>query len=68
VRTGRLLFETDRTARQRFEMVACSMYAAFNVERRAILEDVRRRGTVYRASRALLDDASLNDTPDADDG
>jgi len=42
-----LLFERDQTARLRFEPAACSGYARLNEERRAILDQVRREGTVY---------------------
>ena len=42
-----LLFERDQTARLRFETAACSGYARLNEERRAILDQVRREGTVY---------------------
>ena len=44
---GRVLFARDETARQRFEMTALSAYARLNEERRGILEDIRRRGTVH---------------------
>jgi len=42
-----LLFERDPAARLRFETAACSAYARLNEERRAILDQVRREGTVY---------------------
>jgi predicted nucleotidyltransferase len=42
-----LLFERDQAARLRFETAACSGYARLNEERRAILDQVRREGTVY---------------------
>ena len=42
-----LLFERDHAARLRFETAACSGYARLNEERRAILDQVRREGTVY---------------------
>ena len=42
-----LLFEHDPAARLRFETAACSGYARLNEERRAILDQVRREGTVY---------------------
>ena len=42
-----LLFERDTPARLRFETAACSGYARLNEERRAILDQVRREGTVY---------------------
>lgn len=45
--TGTVLAETDRTARQQFEMRVCSAYAMLNEERAGILEDVQARGRVY---------------------
>jgi predicted nucleotidyltransferase len=45
--TGTVLVETDRTARQQFEMRVCSAYALLNEERAEILEDVQTRGRVY---------------------
>ena len=42
-----LLFERDTSARQRFETAACSAYARLNEERRVILEQIRKEGTVY---------------------
>lgn len=42
-----LLFDSDPAARLRFETAACSGYARLNEERRAILDQVRREGTVY---------------------
>jgi predicted nucleotidyltransferase len=42
-----LLFDSDPAARLRFETSACSAYARLNEERRAILDQVRREGTVY---------------------
>ncbi|MCR4308525.1 MAG: nucleotidyltransferase domain-containing protein [Deltaproteobacteria bacterium] len=42
-----LLFERDPSVRLRFETAACSAYARLNEERRAILDQVRREGTVY---------------------
>jgi uncharacterized protein len=44
---GRVLYERDADERARFEMHALSRYAHLNEERRAILEDVARRGSVY---------------------
>ena len=38
VRTGRILLESDRTARQEFEMYTLSDYARLNTERRPVLE------------------------------
>ncbi|PJB32602.1 MAG: nucleotidyltransferase domain-containing protein [Deltaproteobacteria bacterium CG_4_9_14_3_um_filter_65_9] len=42
-----LLFDGGPAARLRFETAACSGYARLNEERRAILDQVRREGTVY---------------------
>lgn len=42
-----VLFEADRSALQRFEAFALSDYARLNEERRGILEDARRTGTVH---------------------
>jgi len=42
-----LLFDSDPATRLRFETAACSGYARLNEERRAILDQVRREGTVY---------------------
>ena len=47
ITTGRLLYEGDVAERQRFELAAFSAYFDLGIERRAILEDIRRRGTVY---------------------
>ena len=44
---GRTLYEGDRGARALFEATALSDYARLNEERRGILADVRRRGTVH---------------------
>jgi uncharacterized protein len=44
---GRLWYERDATVRQLFEATAYSAYARLNEERRGILDDVRKRGTVY---------------------
>jgi uncharacterized protein len=43
---GRCLFERSATDRARFEMHALSRYAHLNEERRGILEDVARRGSI----------------------
>ena len=45
--TGTVLFETDRTGRQQFELRVCSAYAMLYEERAGILEDVQARGRVY---------------------
>jgi predicted nucleotidyltransferase len=42
-----LLFDGDPASRLRFETAACSGYARLNEERRAILEQIRKEGTVY---------------------
>ena len=42
-----LLFNRDPSVRLRFETATCSSYARLNEERRAILDQVRREGTVY---------------------
>ncbi|MDF1521770.1 MAG: nucleotidyltransferase domain-containing protein [Trueperaceae bacterium] len=44
---GQVLFERTPSDRARFEMNALSRYAHLNEERRWILEDVYRRGSVY---------------------
>jgi uncharacterized protein len=44
---GRTLFERSASERARFEMHALSRYAYLNEERRGILEDVVRRGSVH---------------------
>jgi uncharacterized protein len=44
---GRVLFERTPADRARFEMHALSRYAHLNEERRGILDDVVRRGSVY---------------------
>ena len=47
VTTGELLYEGDSTKRAEFEMLALSMYARLNEERREILDQVKREGRVY---------------------
>jgi len=47
VSTGRMLFESDRAEVDRFEMYVLADYCRLNEERRAILDDVKRRGRVY---------------------
>jgi predicted nucleotidyltransferase len=47
LRSGNVLAERDRTARQQFEMQTCSAYALLNEERAGILKDVQARGRVY---------------------
>jgi uncharacterized protein len=44
---GRLLYEREPQHRQLFEATALSAYARLNEERRALLDDVKSRGTVY---------------------
>lgn len=44
---GNVLYEREANMRARFEMTSMSAYARLNEERRGILEDVRKRGTVY---------------------
>ena len=44
---GRLLVETDTARREMFEAHALSDYARLNEERREILEDIRRRGSIH---------------------
>lgn len=47
VSTGTILFESDRAARQAFEVHTYSAYALLNEERAGILSDIRERGRVY---------------------
>ena len=47
VTTGEVLYEGDSTKRAEFEMLALSMYARLNEERREILDQVKREGRVY---------------------
>ena len=47
ITTGRLLYERNAAERQRFELAAFNAYFDLNIERRAILDDIRRRGSVY---------------------
>ncbi len=44
---GRLLFETDATARELFEDLVYSAYADLNEARRAIIEDARSEGCIF---------------------
>lgn len=44
---GERLYSADETFVARFEISVLSSYARLNEERREILDDVRRRGTVY---------------------
>ncbi len=45
--TGELLLDRNPAERALFEMYALSDYARLNEERRAIMREVRERGTVY---------------------
>lgn len=47
VATGRVLLDLDPAARAHFEALALSDYARLNEERKAILDDIRERGTIY---------------------
>ncbi len=47
VSTGTVLVESDRAARQAFEVHTYSAYALLNEERADILDDIRKRGRVY---------------------
>ena len=47
VTTGELIHDGDPRERAEFEMLALSMYARLNEERKEILEQVRREGRVY---------------------
>ena len=47
ITTGRLIYEADAAERQRFELAAFNAYFDLNIERRAILDDIRQRGRVY---------------------
>lgn len=44
---GEVLYDGDRAARERFEAFALADYARLNEERRAILDDIRRSGTIH---------------------
>src|SRR5262245_34139697 len=47
VATGELVWDGAPLERARFEMCVLSSYARLNEERAGILEDIRRRGTIY---------------------
>ena len=47
LRTGRVVYDADPTARAFWEVWTMSAYALLNEERAAILEDVRERGSVH---------------------
>ena len=44
---GRVLYERTQSDLARFEMHALSRYAHLNEERRGILDDIARRGSIY---------------------
>jgi len=44
---GRVLYDGDRAARERFEDATFSAYARLNEERRGILERIAAEGTIY---------------------
>jgi predicted nucleotidyltransferase len=44
---GIVLFERDSSERQSFEATTLSAYTRLNEERRAIVDDIRRRGRVH---------------------
>lgn len=47
LRDSQVLFESDRTARQEFEMHTYAAYALLNEERADILHAIQERGRVY---------------------
>lgn len=47
ISTGRCLYESDPSERDRFEDYVYSSYARLNEERREIIHDIEIRGTVY---------------------
>lgn len=47
VRSGRVIFERDESTRLQFETTTLSMYADLNLTRRSLLEDIRKRGSIY---------------------
>ena len=47
LQSGILLFDGDPVARAMFETMAYSSYARLNEERRQILDDVAKEGTIY---------------------
>ncbi len=47
IHNGRRVYCADRLACETFEVYAYSSYARLNEERRGILEDIQRRGSVY---------------------
>ena len=47
LRDAVLLYASDETTKAEFEMIALSMYAKLNEERKGILDDIRERGLVF---------------------
>ncbi len=47
VSRGELLFDNDPPRRHQFELYVYSSYAYLNEERKAILEEIKARGSVY---------------------
>jgi predicted nucleotidyltransferase len=47
VSTGRLLLSTDQAEVDRFEMYVYADYCRLNEERKAILDDIKRRGRIH---------------------
>lgn len=47
ISTGKCLFSASDRLREEFEDLVYSTYARLNEERRAILDDIRARGSVY---------------------
>jgi len=47
ISSGECLYEGDRRERDRFEDYVYSAYARLNEERREIIKEIQRRGTVY---------------------
>lgn len=47
---GEAVYVSDDAARQQYEMLALANYARLNEERQGILQDIRQRGTIYRAT------------------
>ena len=45
--TGKVIFSNDETLRMNIEMTALSMYVKLNEERKFILENVDKSGTIY---------------------
>lgn len=47
ISSGKQLYVSDRQANEQFEDQVYGAYVRFNEERKHILEDIKRRGTVY---------------------